>query len=42
MANGKSPAQLEQIAKNLCHEKGVDYGQAMQAFEQFRSKMNIK
>jgi hypothetical protein len=28
MASGKTPAQCEEIAKNICREKGVDY-QAM-------------
>lgn len=33
MANGKSPEQLQQIAQNLCQQKGVDMNQAIQQFQ---------
>ena len=29
MARGKTPEQLQQIAKNLCQEKGIDFDQAI-------------
>lgn len=37
MAKGKTPQELETIAKNLCKEKGVDFEQA---FSQFQQQMN--
>jgi hypothetical protein len=42
MAKGKSDAELEQIAKNICKEKGIDYTQAMSTFKQFSSMFNLK
>ena len=42
MANGKSPEQLEQIAKNICKEKGIDYEQAMSQFQSFSQMFNNK
>ena len=37
MARGKTPEQLQQIAKNLCQEKGIDFDQAL---AQFKKQMN--
>lgn len=34
MADGKSPAELEQIARNICVSKGVNYDEAVKAFRQ--------
>ena len=42
MANGKSSEQLEQIAKNICKEKGIDYEQAMSRFQSFSQMFNNK
>lgn len=42
MAKGKSDTELEQIAKNICKEKGIDYIQAMNTFKQFSSMFNLK
>lgn len=42
MAKGKSDTELEQIAKNICKEKGIDYAQAMNTFKQFSSMFNLK
>ena len=42
MAKGKSDIELEQIAKNICKEKGIDYTQAMNTFKQFSSMFNSK
>lgn len=36
MAQGKSPAELEQLAHNICQQRGIDYNAAMQAFNNFR------
>ncbi len=42
MANGKSDTELEQIARNICKEKGIDYSQALTTFKQFSSMFNSK
>ena len=34
MAEGKTPAELEQVAKNLCQQRGIDIDSAMQQFQQ--------
>ena len=33
MAEGKSPQELQQIALNICKEKGLDMNQMMQQFQ---------
>ena len=35
MAQGRSDEELEQIAKNICKEKGIDYETAKQQFKGF-------
>jgi hypothetical protein len=34
MAQGKSPQELEQVAKNLCKQRGIDLDSAMKQFQQ--------
>lgn len=34
MAQGKSPIQLQQIALNICKEKGIDFDTAFANFKQ--------
>lgn len=34
MAEGKSPSELEQIARNLCSQKGINYEDALSQFKQ--------
>lgn len=34
MAQGKSPQELEQVAKNLCQQRGIDLDSAMSQFKQ--------
>jgi hypothetical protein len=34
MADGKTSAELEQVAKNLCEQKGIKYEDALKAFTQ--------
>lgn len=34
MARGKSPQELEQVAKNLCQQRGIDLDSAMEQFQQ--------
>lgn len=38
MAQGKSPEQIQQIAKNLCNNMGIDYDSAYKQFQQMMSK----
>jgi hypothetical protein len=38
MAQGKSPQQVEQIVRNLCQERGIDFEQFKQNFGQFGMK----
>lgn len=38
MAAGKSPEEIQQIAKNLCEQRGIDMNQA---FDQFRKNFNL-
>lgn len=33
MAQGKSPEELEQVARNLCSQRGIDMDQAMAQFK---------
>lgn len=40
MAYGKSPNELEQIAKNICATKGVNYNEAVNAFKQMFGNNN--
>lgn len=37
MANGKNEQELEQIARNICQEKGINFDQAMSQFKQIQS-----
>ncbi len=34
MAQGKTPQELEQVAKNLCQQRGIDLDSAMNQFKQ--------
>ena len=34
MAAGKSPQELQQIAKNLCQQRGINMDEAYQQFKQ--------
>lgn len=33
MAQGKSPAELEQIARNICAQRGVSFDDALKEFK---------
>lgn len=35
MAAGRTPQELEQVAKNLCQQKGLDYNEALAQFKQY-------
>ena len=39
---GKSPQELEMIARNLCKERGVDVDQALQQAQAMMRGMNLK
>lgn len=34
MANGKTQQELEQVAKNICEQKGISYDDAFRTFSQ--------
>lgn len=38
MANGKTNEELEQIAKNLCEQRGLDFDTMMKQFSEFLTK----
>lgn len=40
MANGKSEQELEQIARNLCQQRGINFEDAFNQFKQ--SQFNSK
>lgn len=40
MAEGKTSEELQQIALNICKEKGLDMNQMLQQFKQFQSMFN--
>lgn len=33
MSKGKSPQEIEQVIRNLCQQRGVDYDSALQQFQ---------
>lgn len=37
-ACGKDPAQFEQVAKNICESRGIDYQQALASFQQMMTQ----
>lgn len=39
MSNGKSPEEMEQIVKNLCSQRGIDFNQAKQMISQMGIKL---
>lgn len=39
MGQGKTPQEIEQIASNLCKQRGIDLNEA---YEQFKAQMGIK
>jgi len=32
MSKGKNPQQMQQLMKNICQQKGIDYNQFMQTY----------
>ena len=39
MAKGRSPEELEQVARNLCQQRGIDFDQAL---SQFKNQFGVK
>ena len=39
MAQGKNPEELQQIAKNLCQQRGIDFNQAINQLESMGIKI---
>lgn len=33
MAEGKTPEQLQQVAQNLCQQRGIDFNEAWRQFQ---------
>lgn len=42
MAQGKSEQEIEQIASNLCKQRGININDAFEQFKQFKSQFGIK
>lgn len=42
MASGKDEKQLEQTARNLCQQRGIDYDEALKQFNSLSSQFNMK
>lgn len=39
MAKGKTPQEMEQLCRNLCQQKGIDFDQLKQMANQFGMKL---
>lgn len=39
MTQGKTPAEMEAVMKNLCQNSGMDFNQIQQTFSQFGLKI---
>ncbi len=42
MVQGKSEQEIEQIASNLCKQRGININDAFEQFKQFKSQFGIK
>lgn len=42
MVDGRSPQEMEQIARNLCAQRGIDFNQAVNQMEQWGLKIPVK
>lgn len=42
MANGKSPEQIQQVAKNICSQKGIDYDSMQNMLESQFGRSGMK
>lgn len=41
MAEGKTPEEIQQIAMNLCNERGLDFQTMLQQFQVFQSQFKF-
>ena len=41
MADGKTPEEIQQIAMNLCKERGFDFQTMLQQFKTFQSQFKF-
>lgn len=41
MVQGKSEKELEQVANNLCKQRGINIEQALEQYKQFRKQFNF-
>lgn len=42
MVQGKSEHEIEQIASNLCKQRGININDAFEQFKKFKSQFGIK
>lgn len=42
MVQGKSEQEIEQIASNLCKQRGININDAFEQFKKFKSQFGIK
>lgn len=42
MANGKSPEQIQQVARNICSQKGIDYDSMQNMLESQFGRSGMK
>lgn len=42
MVQGKSEKEIEQIANNLCKQRGININDALEQFKKFKSQFGIK
>lgn len=42
MVNGKNPEQIQQVAKNICSQKGIDYNTMQNMLESQFAQSGIK
>lgn len=41
MSQGKSPNEIQQVCKNICEQRGIDYNAALQQFQSMSSQFGI-
>lgn len=41
MSNNKSPEQIQQVCRNICEQRGLNYDQMLQQFQSMASQFGI-
>lgn len=41
MTKGKTPEEIEQVCRNVCEQKGINYDEAFQQFQRLGSQFGI-